>query len=123
MKSFKHAIAFATLSIAAGTTFAATDAPQAVADVTTPSSQASSTVVASNADETLTRGVIKKIDAEQGKITIAHEALDNLGMPAMTMVFRAADAKLLQGAQAGQAIAFRAERLNGALVVTRLQQL
>ncbi|RQP21809.1 copper-binding protein [Piscinibacter terrae] len=123
MKVFKHTIALVILSVAAGSTFAAADTAEAAATVPTPVAQASTTVAATNADEALTRGVIKKIDTEQSKITIAHEALDNLGMPAMTMVFRAADAKLLQGAQAGQAIAFRAERLNGALVVTRLQPL
>ena len=76
---------------------------------------------ASEADSAaLTRGVVKKIDTDQGKITIQHEALENLGMPAMTMVFRAADDKILQSAKAGQAVNFRAEKVNGALVVTRL---
>jgi Cu(I)/Ag(I) efflux system protein CusF len=113
MNFIKTAIAFAALSVAVGASFAAADAP---AGQTTPAAPA-----ATSADVALTRGVVKKIDAEQGKITIQHEALANLDMPAMTMVFRAADAKVLEGVQVGQGVAFRAERLNGAFVVTRLQ--
>ncbi|WP_442915873.1 copper-binding protein [Loktanella sp. M215] len=40
------------------------------------------------------------MDAEAGKVTIVHEELLNLGMPAMTMVFRADEdmmAKLSEG--------------------------
>ncbi len=69
----------------------------------------------------LTHGTVKNIDAEQGTITIQHEAIDRLGMPGMTMVFRTANAVLLEHIQVGQAIAFRAERVDGAFVVTRLQ--
>lgn len=39
----------------------------------------------------MTQGVISRIDAANGKVGIKHEAIANLKMPAMTMVFRVAD--------------------------------
>lgn len=70
----------------------------------------------------MTAGVVKKIDIEQGKITISHGPLLNLDMPAMTMVFRVADPKLLSTVKAGENIKFVAERLNGAFTVVRVEQ-
>lgn len=70
----------------------------------------------------LTSGVIKKIDKEQGKITIKHGAIVNLGMPGMTMVFHVSDPKMLDSATEGDQIKFVAEKVNGALTVTRLEK-
>jgi Cu(I)/Ag(I) efflux system protein CusF len=67
-------------------------------------------------------GEVKKIDKEAGKITIRHAELKNLGMPAMTMVFRAKDAVMLDQVQAGDKVKFVAEKLNGAMVVVQLQR-
>ena len=67
----------------------------------------------------LTEGEVKKIDLEQGKITLKHAALENLGMPGMTMVFRI-DATTLGDIKPGDAVRFRADRLDGAFVVTQL---
>ncbi|MDA0235617.1 MAG: copper-binding protein, partial [Proteobacteria bacterium] len=50
---------------------------------------------ASEADAKLAEGTVKKIDQSAGKLTIAHGPLESLGMPAMTMVFRAARPSLL----------------------------
>jgi Cu/Ag efflux protein CusF len=65
-----------------------------------------------------TKGKIKKIDEKAGKVTIIHEELKNLEMPAMTMVFRIGDgvdaAKLKEGAD----IEFAADRVKGKLTVT-----
>lgn len=69
----------------------------------------------------LTQGEIKKVDTEQGKVTIKHEAIQNLDMPAMTMVFKADKPELLASVEAGDKVQFRAESSNGALVVTQLQ--
>ena len=38
----------------------------------------------------MTAGVVRILDDVQKKITLKHEALENLGMPPMTMVFRVA---------------------------------
>lgn len=77
---------------------------------------------AASASATLTAGEIKKIDAAQGKVTIKHEAIQNLDMPAMTMVFRVASPDLLAKAQVGDKVQFRAENNAGAMVVTEIRR-
>ena len=64
-------------------------------------------------------GEIKKIDLEQGKVTLKHGPVDNLGMPGMTMVF-GADAAALSRFKPGDAVKFRADRIDGTLKVTEL---
>lgn len=51
-----------------------------------------------------TRGKVVSLDAAQGLITLAHEAVPALNWPAMTMPFRLADAALLKGVAVGQAL-------------------
>lgn len=84
---------------------------------TTPLS-ATSTPVATT---TLTSGEVRKIDTEQGKVTIKHEAIENLQMPGMTMVFKATDPSMLQKLQVGSKIKFRADKANGSIVVTSIE--
>ena len=66
-------------------------------------------------------GEVRKIDKAQGKMTLRHGPLQNLDMPAMTMVFKAADPKLLEGLNEGDKVKFTAERVNGAIAVTAIQ--
>jgi len=73
------------------------------------------------AAETFTKGVVKKIDAKAGKVTIIHEELVDLGMPAMTMVFRVAEAAMLKMLSEGQEIEFVVARVEGKLTITKLQ--
>ncbi|ABM39832.1 conserved hypothetical protein (plasmid) [Polaromonas naphthalenivorans CJ2] len=80
-----------------------------------------STTAAPGASAKLTLGEVRKIDTEQGKLTIKHEAIENLQMPGMTMVFKAADPAMLQKLQVGDKIEFAAEKANGAMVVTTVQ--
>lgn len=68
-----------------------------------------------------TKGVVKKIDAKSGKVTVIHEELKSLDMPAMTMVFRAADEAMLARLKVGDAIEFVADRVNGKLTITELK--
>ena len=68
-----------------------------------------------------TKGEVKKIDLKQKKITIKHEELKSLDMPAMTMVFIVSDDALLAKAKQGQAIEFVAEKVNGKLTVTEIK--
>lgn len=69
----------------------------------------------------LSEGMVKKIDKAQGKLTIRHGPLENLGMPAMTMVFRAKDPAWLSQVKPGDNIRFLAEQVNGVYTVTRLE--
>ncbi|GAA3113191.1 copper-binding protein [Rhizobium viscosum] len=68
-----------------------------------------------------TRGIVDKVDAKAQKVTIKHEDLKNLDMPAMTMVFRVKDAAMLEKLKAGENIEFVAERVDGKLTVTAVK--
>ncbi|MGB7286360.1 MAG: copper-binding protein [Salaquimonas sp.] len=69
-----------------------------------------------------TKGVVKKVDMKQKKVTIIHEELANLDMPAMTMVFITADEAMLEKMKEGQNIEFVADRIEGKLTVTELKE-
>jgi len=67
-------------------------------------------------------GQVMKIDEPAGKITLKHGPIKNLDMDAMTMVFRVKDAAMLKAVKAGDAVKFEAERVNGAITVTKIQK-
>lgn len=67
-------------------------------------------------------GEVRKIDKEQGKITLKHGELKTLDMPAMTMVFRVKDPALLDKLAPGDKIKFQAEKINGAFTVTNAEK-
>lgn len=66
-------------------------------------------------------GEIKKVSKDTGKITIRHGELKNLGMPAMTMVFRAGQPAMLDQVKAGDKVRFVAEKVDGAMTVVKLE--
>jgi Cu(I)/Ag(I) efflux system protein CusF len=68
-----------------------------------------------------TDGEIRKVDKDGGTLTIKHGTIKNLDMPAMTMVFQVKVKSLLDRAKAGDKIRFRAESVNGKLLVTDIQ--
>ncbi len=68
----------------------------------------------------MTDGEVKKVDKEAGKITLRHGELKNLGMGAMTMVFRVKDPAMLTQVKAGDKVKFIAERVSGAITVVQL---
>jgi Cu/Ag efflux protein CusF len=68
-----------------------------------------------------TDGEVRKVDLEQGKVTLRHGPIENLEMPAMTMVFKAAEPKLLESLKVGDKVKFTAEKVNGAFTVTAIQ--
>lgn len=71
--------------------------------------------------EEYTKGLVKKVEATSGKVTVQHEPLLNLDMPAMTMIFRVGDAAILARLSEGNEIEFVAERVNGKLMITQLK--
>ncbi|KVO79626.1 RND transporter [Burkholderia ubonensis] len=70
----------------------------------------------------MSHGEIRKVDTAAGKLTIKHGPLENLGMDAMTMVFKVKDAAMLSQVKIGDKIDFVADEVNGALTVTKLQK-
>ena len=69
----------------------------------------------------LTAGVVRKIDKDAGKISIAHEPIENLGMPKMTMVFRVKEPGMLDTVKEGDKVNFAADKIKGALTVTKIE--
>lgn len=49
-------------------------------------------------------GRVVAVDVANQQVTLEHDAVTELNWPAMTMPFKVADAKLLQGLQPGQTI-------------------
>ncbi|MCZ4093771.1 copper-binding protein [Sinorhizobium psoraleae] len=68
-----------------------------------------------------TKGTVKKVDAKAKKVTLIHEELKSLDMPAMTMVFRVQDDAILEKLKEGANIEFVAERVGGKLTVTEVK--
>ena len=69
-----------------------------------------------------TRGEVTKIEPKQKKLTIKHEELKSLDMPAMTMVFVVADESMIEEVKVGQKIEFTADRVNGRITVTEIKK-
>ena len=69
----------------------------------------------------MTDGEVRKIDKENKKITLKHGEIKSLEMPGMTMVFQVRDPAMLDMVKAGDKVMFKAEKANGALVVTEIQ--
>ncbi|MGV1788580.1 MULTISPECIES: copper-binding protein [Agrobacterium] len=68
-----------------------------------------------------TNGTVKKLDAKAKKVTLIHEELKGLEMPAMTMVFEVKDDAVLAKLKEGAKVQFVAERVNGKLTVTQVK--
>ncbi|MES2117120.1 MAG: copper-binding protein [Pseudomonadota bacterium] len=83
-----------------------------------PLAQAQQAVASKDA---MSEGEIRKVDKDLGKLTIKHGELKNLGMGAMTMVFRAKEPAMLDQVKQGDKVRFVAELVGGALTVTSIQ--
>ena len=67
--------------------------------------------------EEYTKGIVNKVDTKAKKVTIKHEDLKNLDMPAMTMTFRVKDPAWLAKLQPGEKVSFTADKVDGQLTV------
>lgn len=65
-------------------------------------------------------GQIVKIDQEAGRITLQHEAIPYLRLPAGTTTFRYVESKWLIGRRPGDRVRFRADRVDLSLRMTAL---
>ncbi len=75
------------------------------------------------AQAALTDGLVTKIDASAGKITIKHGPMKKFDMDdGMTMVYRAQDPAMLSAVKAGDRVKFDAEHVNGQFIVTKIQK-
>ena len=83
-----------------------------------PASSAS----ASPANTPLVKGTVQKVDEAAGKVTLDHDRIPNIDMDAMTMAYKVQDPAMLKGLKAGEKVRFSADRVNGALAITRIQK-
>lgn len=104
-------VAVTILSLS-GTAFAQT----ATADHSAHHPPAASGTAAASSD-----GEIRKVDKEQGKVTLKHGPIANLDMPGMTMVFKVADPKMLDNLKPGDKVKFAASNQDGAITVTAIE--
>lgn len=80
------------------------------------------TPMAIAADHPMVKGEVAKTDESAGKITIKHDAIPNLEMEAMTMVFKAGEGVAVKDVKPGDKILFQAEKVNGQLTVTKVEK-
>lgn len=119
MKSFLSAsiivvlLAFGAAAWAAGAGRGDHDSNQAA--------NAQQPVQIAQADPAIAEGEVRKIDKENKKITIRHGEIKNLEMPGMTMVFQVKEPAMLDSLKSGDKVRFSAEKLDGGLVVTRIE--
>lgn len=69
-----------------------------------------------------TTGKVLRIDSAAGAITIAHQKVEALGWPAMTMTFRAARPEL-RGIRVGERVEFTFENRNGSAMITQIRKI
>ena len=84
-------------------------------------------VIASSAafaQDEMVKGVVKKIDAGAGKITLTSGPIKSLDMDEdnMTMVFRIKDPAMLKQVKVGDKVQFEAGLVDGQIAVTSLQK-
>ena len=110
---FSSFVAAAALAVT-GTAFAQTSAADHTAHH--PAGASAAAAATPMAD-----GEVRKIDKEQGKVTLRHGPIPSLDMPGMTMVFKVKDLAMLDKVKAGDKVRFKAEEADGAIVVTALE--
>lgn len=109
-------IAIIALAIVAGPAFAqgAHDHSHGSATQAAPAAPASSVV----------NGEVRKVDKEQGKLTLAHDPIPNLEMPKMSsMVYRVKDKAMLDQVKAGDKVKLAADRVDGQLTVVAVERI
>jgi Cu/Ag efflux protein CusF len=71
--------------------------------------------------DALSDGEIRKVDKDAKKITMKHGPIQNLDMPAMTMVFQVKDPAMLEQVKPGDKVKFEAQKLGGAFTVMKIE--
>ena len=76
---------------------------------------------AAEQQKVMTNGEVTRWNASTGKVTIRHEEIKNLDMPAMTMVFALKNPDDGASLKAGDKVRFHVEAVNGALLITQIE--
>jgi Cu/Ag efflux protein CusF len=70
----------------------------------------------------LTDADVRKVDPATGMVTLKHGALENVGMPPMTMSFKAKDAAMVKQVHEGDKVKVRIENVDGMLTIVKLEK-
>ena len=62
------------------------------------------------------------MDPASGMVTLKHGALQNVGMPAMTMAFKAKDAAMIKQIHEGDKVKVRIEDVDGTMTIVKLEK-
>ena len=65
-------------------------------------------------------GVVRKLDAKAGSVTLAHEPVKTLNWPAMTMAFKVQDKAAFDKLGAGKKVEFEFEQRGKDYVITKV---
>lgn len=68
-----------------------------------------------------TQGEVTKVDSRRNRVTVKHGPIENLDMPAMTMVFELADPAMISQVPVGRTITFTADRIEGKLTIVGIE--
>ena len=74
---------------------------------------------AAHAQTSMTEGEVRKVEGD--KITLKHNEIKSLDMPAMTMVFKVANPAWTARLQPGDKVRFTAEKVGGQYTITKLE--
>ncbi len=66
---------------------------------------------------------VRAIDSDKAKLMLKHEAIPKFNMNGMTMSFRVADPKQMEGLAVGDKVRFMPDRVNGQYVITKIEKL
>jgi Cu/Ag efflux protein CusF len=109
-----------SLLIAATMAVIGTASPVAFAQATMEHAKAGDATASDMGADGLSDAVVRKVDKEQGKVTLKHGPIKNLDMPPMTMVFTAKDKAMLDAVKPGDKVKFKAVDDNGKLTVLEM---
>lgn len=83
---------------------------------------ASAPAAAATPGAVMTAGEITRVDKRASKLTIRHEDIKNLDMPAMTMVFGLKDSTQVAQFNPGDKVRFHVQDEGGSLTITRIER-
>lgn len=83
--------------------------------------QAQTDTAAQQASPPWVQAEVKKVDVSAGRLTLKHGDIPNLDMPGMTMAFRVAEPKMLDGVKPGDAVRVAIDKVKGQLTVVRIE--
>ncbi|MGQ7245582.1 copper-binding protein [Salinicola sp. V024] len=106
-------LALATLALPAVASERNTNDAMQGMDMKASSEQA----VSEKAQTARATGVVKAIDPQAQKITLAHGPIEALNWPAMQMAFKVADPALLKGIKVGDEVRFELQGANHVVAV------